>query len=296
MCRLSALFALCCVVDSVKAISESLRHGVFTKLRSSSIKAIKTASEPPEITITPPSGLPRTLNKVTAGTYSEWDQDIMVWPLFKNMSNGFFVESGAADGERCSNTLLFEQRGWTGLLVEPLPANIDSIMSKHRLAWTFNGALSPTGKDTVVHMEQPGNWESSSIQNHPVGSSGFDVPASSINSLMDKLGRKTIDFWSLDVEGFEGPVLETTDLEKLEVGVMVIEMNKNEENNNAIHKKMRNAGFERIGTTYYYYTPENSGSLDGIFINPNYFISRNLPVPTSKDLGPCEKTCAFIPK
>lgn len=290
MFRPSVLFGLCCAVDSVKLTIQKEPHEV------SIYKAIRTAVAPPEITIIPPSGLPRRLNKDTDGSYSQWDQDIMVWPLFKNVSNGFFVESGAADGELCSNTLFFEHRGWTGLLVEPLPANQDSIMSKFRNAWTFNGALSPTGRDTVVQMEQAGNWESSAIQNYRVSNHTFDAPATSINTLMDKLGRRTIDFWSLDIEGFEGPVLETTDFERLEVGVMVIEMNKNEENNNAIHNYLHKEGFAKIGMTYYHESPENSGALDGIFVNPNYFISRNLPVPTSKDLGPCEKTCAFISK
>jgi len=39
-----------------------------------------------------------------------------------NLTNGFFVESGAADGEWNSNTLHLERDlGWTGLLVEPSP-------------------------------------------------------------------------------------------------------------------------------------------------------------------------------
>ena len=43
--------------------------------------------------------------------------------LFKeNLNNGFFIEAGAADSERESNSLLFEvKRGWSGLLVEPSP-------------------------------------------------------------------------------------------------------------------------------------------------------------------------------
>ena len=41
--------------------------------------------------------------------------------LWKN-SNGFFIESGAADGVGLSNTLYFELKyNWTGLLVEPNP-------------------------------------------------------------------------------------------------------------------------------------------------------------------------------
>jgi len=247
----------------------------------------------PEIAITPPSGLKLNVGHSDHGSYSQWDQDIMLWPLFGNISNGFFVESGAANGETCSNSLFFELRGWSGLLVEPFPDNVNSIMSKNRNVWTFAGALSPTGKDTSVEMVKKGNWESSSIHKdmvarRPHRPRKYTVPATSLNTLMDQLGRKTIDFWSLDIEGFEGQVLANTNLQTLEIGVMLIEMNKGSNNNEDIHKIVSNAGFTKIGMTYY-----DGGALDGIFIDPHYFVSRNLPVPSSKDFGPCLKTCKF---
>ena len=44
--------------------------------------------------------------------------------IFKGqVEAGFFIEAGASDFEKDSNTLHFElDRGWTGLLVEPNPA------------------------------------------------------------------------------------------------------------------------------------------------------------------------------
>ena len=38
--------------------------------------------------------------------------------------------------------------------------------------------------------------------------------------------RTTVDFWSLDIEGAECDVLQTTDFEKITVGIFLIEMNK----------------------------------------------------------------------
>src|SRR5262245_59004648 len=46
------------------------------------------------------------------------------WKLrpYLDFCDGIFVEAGANDGLRQSNTLYFEKyRGWTGLLVEPVP-------------------------------------------------------------------------------------------------------------------------------------------------------------------------------
>ena len=62
----------------------------------------------------------------------------------KLQENGFFVESGALDGELNSNSLLFERsRHWTGLLVEPNPYSYKRLKAKHRKAFSINACLSP---------------------------------------------------------------------------------------------------------------------------------------------------------
>ena len=56
---------------------------------------------------------------------------------------GFFLECGAYDGEKQSNTLRLERvRHRTGLLVEADPENFRQLMSKHRKAYTVNACLN----------------------------------------------------------------------------------------------------------------------------------------------------------
>lgn len=64
---------------------------------------------------------------------------------------GFFVESGARDGEAHSNTLYYENtKKWTGLLVEPSPVEFPGILKTRRHSWAFFGGLATTSpKDTV---------------------------------------------------------------------------------------------------------------------------------------------------
>ena len=39
--------------------------------------------------------------------------------LLNQKENGFYIEAGAYDGERCSNTIFFEMnRNWSGILIE----------------------------------------------------------------------------------------------------------------------------------------------------------------------------------
>ncbi|KAK3858839.1 hypothetical protein Pcinc_034994 [Petrolisthes cinctipes] len=64
--------------------------------------------------------------------------------FFKEQLGGFFVEAGAYDGEKGSNTLWLEKhQNWTGLLVEPNPYSFQKLVHKQRKAWASNTCLSP---------------------------------------------------------------------------------------------------------------------------------------------------------
>ena len=54
--------------------------------------------------------------------YSQYGQDQWLWDnFFNNKNTGIFLEVGALDGLHCSNTLFFEEKGWTGLCIEASP-------------------------------------------------------------------------------------------------------------------------------------------------------------------------------
>ena len=54
-------------------------------------------------------------------SYSLNDLDLKLDAILEQR-DGFYIEAGANDGLNQSNTVFFERhRGWTGLLVEPLP-------------------------------------------------------------------------------------------------------------------------------------------------------------------------------
>lgn len=90
-----------------------------------------------------PSHAEYNLWRPTATSYSQIGQDSRLAKILTN--SGFFLESGAADGELNSNSLYYEKLGWTGLLVEPHPGTFKTLLGKNRKAFTFNGGLSTTG-------------------------------------------------------------------------------------------------------------------------------------------------------
>ena len=147
-----------------------------------------------------------------------------------DFDGGFFVEAGANDGYAQSNTYFFERlRGWTGLLIEPVPALAAACRRNRRgpvieaalvaearpgetvglhyagLMSTMDGALGGSAA-TARHVAQ--GLEVQGL----AGSHRLDVPARSLSSILDEWGiNRPIDLLSLDVEGAEADALRGLD-------------------------------------------------------------------------------------
>jgi len=87
-----------------------------------------------------------------------------------------------------------------------------------------------------------------------------------LHMIASALGRRTIDYWSLDVEGAEVGVLNSTKFDMIEVGVMTIEV---QYNRRVIRAIMTKNGFERVRTD----------GRDDFFASRTYFQRRGLPFP-----------------
>jgi FkbM family methyltransferase len=230
-----------------------------------------------ESKVTPPSEMPYQLGSPDKRSYSQWGQDLLLQPILSKLGKGFFVEAGALDGESDSNSLFYEKLGWTGLLVEPNPENTKKILGKHRKAYFFQGCLSPTPYEQTLRFESnhEGNTGTSALSD----SGSYQVLGKPLQDLLQSIGRKTVDFLSLDVEGSEASVLHATDFSKVELGVLLVEANKSPVNNAGIKEVMDKEGFVNIGHTNY-----DGGQLDQIYVNPKYFSARGLATPTAADL------------
>lgn len=147
-------------------------------------------------------------------------------------NSGFFIEAGANDGVRQSNTYYLEKRlGWTGLLVEPVPrlaercrkSRKNSIVEQCILVgpedsgrsfelmdldlMTFVVDQEQQGRDTETHIR-----EAERVQG--ITRAVVEAPGYTLSELLDRHGVTSIDLLSLDVEGLERTVLSGLDLER----------------------------------------------------------------------------------
>src|SRR5215510_4291407 len=63
--------------------------------------------------------------------YSQMGQDKWVSEeVFPGVTNGFFLDVGSGDGTLLSNTKALEQKGWTGICIDPFPKNMQDRTCK----------------------------------------------------------------------------------------------------------------------------------------------------------------------
>ena len=151
--------------------------------------------------------------------------------LLQQRRNGFFIECGAYVGEDLSDTLFFElKRNWTGLLIEAHPDYFRQTLHKNRQATALRACLSVTRRPQLMKFNLAG--AGSSISSHYINYATkpdreTDVQCFSLNSIMAAIGVRHIDFFVLDVEGAEIPVLKTIDWSRLTIDVLNIEYGQN---------------------------------------------------------------------
>lgn len=60
-------------------------------------------------------------------SFSQYGEDLIIDSLLHNKHRGFYVDVGAYDPHRISNTKRFYLKGWKGINIEPDESNFQSL-------------------------------------------------------------------------------------------------------------------------------------------------------------------------
>lgn len=170
---------------------------------------------------------------------SQFQQDQIVHQnFFMDKNDGYFVDLGAYDGlTQGSNSLFFENLGWTGVCVEPNPILYERLR-KNRSCKCFNVAVDDhvgemdflliegtNAPDTLGRLLINNSNEIGTINgtlNGDQHSKIIKVKTELFENLVDTL---KIDYLSIDTEGNEIRILNSIDFEKYDISVLSLENN-----------------------------------------------------------------------
>lgn len=195
-----------------------------------------------------------------------------------NYDNGFFIEAGACDGIVQSNTRHLElNKNWKGILVEPNIEEYKLCVNNRPNSKVFNCALvnnNYTESEITMYYK---TWSGSHIDHGSVTSTkdspankvqGWDghnweysVQTRTLNSILEEVKPETIDFFSLDVEGYEVEVMNGFDIQKYKPKFILLEIHTLIDNVHPIKETLLNMlneyTCEQLTTHDYFFKHKN---------------------------------------
>lgn len=155
--------------------------------------------------------------------HSQWGEDRWIAEHVPLPERGVFVDIGAGDGVRGSNTLYFENLGWHGLCVDADPRNHVPLRRRRCLVDTRAVSSLPGLQPFGLHTPKS-SWSG-------LGRSGADyvqmpVDCVRLDTLLTEHGITAIDLLSIDVEGTELDVWRSFDPDRHRPGLVIIEFDQ----------------------------------------------------------------------
>ncbi len=193
-------------------------------------------------------------------SYSQYGEDLKILEFFKN-KKGNLLDIGANDGRTISNSLLFIEEGWSGVLIEASHIAFEKLVKEHennKNIYCLNKCLSDKiGKTTFYHnLNHFGRGDTDLLStivesNYQDSSRGFsfskfEIDCVDFNTLYEEMPIKKFDYISIDIEGMDLLILKQMNLNDMEVELLIIEYNNMIEVKNEIITYCNKFGINNI--------------------------------------------------
>ena len=159
-------------------------------------------------------------------SFSQFGEDLLIWEYFQRKVDGSFVEVGANHPTKFSQTWFLEQRGWRGLLVEPLGAKCELLRQQRRGSNVFQVAAGAPEQKGRARFTVAANDDMLSGLKTQAGirpAFAEEVEVRTLDEIIVEVGNPPLDLVSIDVEGTELDVLRGFDLDRHRPALVLIE-------------------------------------------------------------------------
>jgi FkbM family methyltransferase len=161
-------------------------------------------------------------------SYAQWGDDVLVWEYFKERTDGVFLEAGANNPKSLSQTYLLEKRGWTGVLVEPVPECCEKLRAERQGSRIFQNALGSPDQRGTLRLSIPGGASeltSALKEGEQAGADDevFEAELITLTEVLDAAEVPQLDYLSLDLEGMELEALQGLDFKRFKPDLIIVE-------------------------------------------------------------------------
>ncbi len=162
--------------------------------------------------------------------YSRYVEEWVIRDYFQDRRGGVFLDVGAADYRKESNTYYLEtELGWSGIAVDALP-EFQADYLAHRPRTKFIAMFAADVDGSSVKLFEPlhdkritSASEAFTVRKGERGVSR-DVQTATLNRLLSEAGVSTIDLLSMDIELAEPKALAGFDIKKFQPKLVCIEV------------------------------------------------------------------------
>jgi FkbM family methyltransferase len=155
------------------------------------------------------------------------EQEAALVREFLGPARGYFVEVGANEPEKESQSFHLEREGWTGVLIEPQP-DLAENLRKLRRAQVFEAACSsPDRAGSRMTLYVLGPYSSFDPNLAVTGlrpEQAIEVPVRTLDDILEEAhAPRPLDLLSVDVEGHELDVLRGFDFARWRPRLILLE-------------------------------------------------------------------------
>lgn len=191
-------------------------------------------------------------NYTLINSFAQYQEDLILDAILRK-ELGFYVDIGANDPKKFSNTLRFYRRGWSGINIEPQPDKIVLFEKMRNRDINLNiGIGTEIGQLDFYRLEIDtlSTFDKKTAINH---CSRFKTQIKEVSNvevwpLKEVLNKylpnnQSIDFLSIDTEGFDLKVLKSNDWDLYRPKIVLIEVGKE---GHEIVSFLRNKNYELV--------------------------------------------------
>lgn len=204
--------------------------------------------------------LERPIRSMFFKTYSQKGEDIFIDKYLSYKKDGFYVDVGANDPDRFSNTKRFYNKKWNGINIEPDVDNYNKFFKKRMRDINLNIGIGQKISEAIFYKFETDTLSTfSKNEAEKYKKQGYKLKEEVYmkidrleNIFSQYLNGRNVDFLSIDTEGFDVDVLKSNDWNKFKPKLICIESVSHDVNNINSEKEdghelfLNNAGYKKI--------------------------------------------------